>query len=47
MEDRNPAVLLLEDGTCYYGKSIGKKGTAKVTISSNNYEDKIIKIKVS
>ena len=40
-------IALIGGSIGFYIKSIGKKGTAKVTISSNNYEEKIIKIKVS
>ena len=35
MEDRNPAVLLLEDGTVFYGKATGKKGITTGEIAFN------------
>lgn len=35
MEERNPAVLLLEDGTCFYGKSTGKIGVTTGEIAFN------------
>jgi beta-galactosidase len=42
-----PSNLALVGGSIgLYVKTIGKKGTAKVTISSNNFEDKIIEIEV-
>ena len=35
MEDRNPAILLLEDGTVFYGKATGKKGITTGEIAFN------------
>ena len=35
MESRNPAVLLLEDGTVYHGAAIGKIGTSAGEIAFN------------
>lgn len=35
MEDRNPAILLLEDGTVFYGKATGKQGTTTGEIAFN------------
>ena len=42
-----PTNIALVGGSIgFYVKSIGKKGTAKIVISSNYYEDKIVEIKV-
>lgn len=35
MEERNPAVLLLEDGTVFYGQATGKKGLTSGEIAFN------------
>jgi carbamoyl-phosphate synthase small subunit len=35
MEERTPAILLLADGTTFYGKSTGKKGTTTGEIAFN------------
>lgn len=35
MEDRNPAILLLEDGTVFYGTASGKKGITTGEIAFN------------
>ncbi len=43
-----PSKLALIGGSIgFYVKTIGEKGTAKITIESNNFETKIIEIKVS
>jgi len=35
MEERNPAVILLEDGTVFHGNAIGKIGTTTGEIAFN------------
>ena len=35
MQERNPAVLVLEDGTVFHGKAIGKKGITYGEIAFN------------